>query len=143
MSQGSYHWYQSRPPSVLHRDSEKEPTARKRWGAGEEALGGPLPESMKKRRGEPRKNGEMDWVKLPSVTPLTVVKTAQCHTFNDEIPPMTSVFKARWFVTSQMTKSHIQNIQDSISIYKPWAQFNPIHLTIFFSALLAFFHGFR
>ena len=95
MSQGPYHWYQSRPPPVLHRDSEKEPTARKRWGADEEALG-PITGIHEKRRREPRKNGEMDWVKLPSVTPLmeqpasvtplTVVKTAQCHTPNDGIP---------------------------------------------------------
>ena len=50
----------------------------KRWGAGEEALGGrrgsaggPISGIHEKRRGEPRKNGEMDWVKLPNVTPLT------------------------------------------------------------------------
>ena len=42
----------------------------------------------------------------------------QCHTPNDGIPPRTSVFEARWFVTSQITKFHIQDIQDSIPIYK-------------------------
>ena len=59
-----------------------------------------------KRRGEPKKNGEMDWVKLPSVTPLTIVKTVQCHTSNDGIPPRTSVFEARWIVTSQNVIPH-------------------------------------
>ena len=44
---------------------------RKCWGVSEEALGDPLPKSMKKRRGESRKNGKMDWVKLSNVTTLT------------------------------------------------------------------------
>ena len=50
------------------------------------SFGGPIIGIHEKRRGESRKNGEMDWVKLSSVTPLTeqpanvtpltVVKTA-------------------------------------------------------------------
>ena len=61
----------------------------KALGAGEEALGGrggsagaPIIGIREKKRGEPRKNGEMDWVKLPSVIPLTE-QPAQCHTLND------------------------------------------------------------
>ena len=45
---------------------------------GEEALGGPLSESMKKGKESREKNGEMDWVKLLSVTPLTE-QPVQCH----------------------------------------------------------------
>ena len=63
MSQGPYHWYQSRSPPVLHHDSEKESTARKRWGADEKALGD--------RRGSARGPiTGIHWIKLPSITPL-------------------------------------------------------------------------
>ena len=49
----------------------------RRWGS----TGGPITGHHEKRRGEPKKNGEMDWVKLPSVTPLPE-QPAQCHTLN-------------------------------------------------------------
>ena len=77
-------WYQSLPSLVLHCDLVKEPTARKCWGASEEVLGaqrgsagGPITGIHEKRRGEPRKNGEMDWVKLSNVTLLTEQPTAE------------------------------------------------------------------
>ena len=132
MSQGPYHFIGIR---VGHRPSYTATRrrnrlrgstggpARKRWEASEEALGGPLPVSLKKSRGEPRKNGEMDWVKLSSVTPLTeqpasvtpltVVKTTQCHTPNDGIPSRMSVFEARWFVISQMSNPTSKRENDS------------------------------
>ena len=50
LSQDPYHWYQSRPSPVLHHDSEKDSTARKRWKADKEALGDLLPKSIKKAR---------------------------------------------------------------------------------------------
>ena len=92
---------------------------RKGWEVDEEALGA-ITKIHEKRRDESRKNREMDWVKLSSVTSLTVVKTVQCHIFNDGIPPRMSVFEARWIVTNQNDQPHIQKIKDSTPIYKVW-----------------------
>ena len=76
------------------------------------SFGGPIIGIHEKRRGEPKKNGEINWVKLPNVTPLTE-PPAQCHTPNDGIPSRTSVFETRWFVISQMTNPTSKREKDS------------------------------
>ena len=64
----------------------EETDGKEALGGRRGSVGGSITRIHEKRRREPRKNGEMDWVKLSSVTPLTeqpanvtpltVVKTA-------------------------------------------------------------------